>query len=146
MSPKVALFSGLISHDRVYAPGGDIHDEIALFSGVPVRVSINHQVLERNPARWGCGSCGFQPHTCPYGHHIDTTLLYQYSAEGVFTLTNNGWFIHKPNGVTDSINMDAIINHHCTIVFFDVSQPMPQDHNHVAATLQSYVIILRGMK
>lgn len=71
------------------------------FEGRRMRIAAHHLPLNLNPSRWGGGSCGWESlgRTCPAGHHLRPSWIYNVSAEGILVKIGvDEWAVEVPDG------------------------------------------------
>jgi hypothetical protein len=109
---NVVLLEGVFVGPHLSARGGTVAEALAQFVGERVRLAAHHLPSDPvDPTRWGAGSCTYQPGPCPFGHHIDPTRMYSFSAEGVLGRDGDAWTLAKFDGTVARIGLDAMTGH-----------------------------------
>lgn len=85
-----------------------VEDLLRPFEGRRVRVAAHHLPLNLDPTRWGGGSCEWEKTgtTCPAGHHLRPSWLYNVSVEGILLKDTPGeWVVEGADGARTPLDL-----------------------------------------
>jgi len=87
------------------------------------RLALHHLPPTLDETKWGGGSCLWEPHPCPAGHHWRPNFLLNVSGEGILGREDQKWFLDQFDGSRLFLPFELLAGHHGRVAgatLFDV--------------------------
>jgi hypothetical protein len=107
---------GYVIQPDGYGPQKAVEDELNPLVGQRVRLAMHHLPPNLNnpdESKWGGGSCLWQPHRCPAGHHDRPGFLLNVTGDGVLRrdADRGRWHLDLLDGSRLDIPFHMMVGH-----------------------------------